>query len=155
MALFYHDPEFRQFENQISNVFTNFFTDLDTAKRGGSVRAGARGANSGSSWIPPLDVYETDKEFVVNAELAGVPKENVNVDVHNNVLHISGETKQDQKHKEGNVHIQERRFGKYSRSITLPSNVKSDEIAAKFDQGVLEVKIPKAENAIPKKITIQ
>ncbi|CAG8517671.1 12431_t:CDS:2 [Ambispora leptoticha] len=151
----YHDPEFRQLENAVSNVFANFFTDLDTAKRGGNVRAGSRGANSGISWLPPLDVYETDKEFIVNAELAGVPKENVNVDVRNNILHISGETKQDQKYKEGNTHIQERRFGKYSRSISLPSNVKSDEIAAKFEHGVLEVKIPKSENAIPKKITIQ
>ncbi|CAG8625539.1 11598_t:CDS:2 [Ambispora gerdemannii] len=155
MALFYHDPELRQFENQIANVFTNFFTDLNTAKRGGSVRTGNRSANNGTSWAPALDVYETDKEFVVNAELAGVPKENVNVDVRDNVLHISGETKQDQKYKEGNAHIQERRYGSYSRSVRLPSHVKSDEIVAKFDHGILEVKIPKTESATPKKITIQ
>ncbi|CAG8509710.1 12517_t:CDS:2 [Ambispora gerdemannii] len=155
MALFYHDPELRQFENQISNVFTNFFTDLNTAKRGGSVRTGTRSANN-CSWAPALDVYETDKEFVVNAELAGVPKENVNVDVRDNILHISGETKQDQKYKESNAHIQERRYGSYSRSIRLPSYVKSDEIVAKCDHGILEVKIPKRESAAaPKKITVQ
>ncbi|CAG8460360.1 2078_t:CDS:2 [Ambispora leptoticha] len=155
MALFYHDPELRQFENQISNVFSNFFTDLNTARRGGNVRAGTRSAINATSWTPALDVYETDKEFVVHAELAGVPKENVNVDLRNNVLHISGETKQDQKYKEGNAHIQERRYGNYARTISLPSNVKSDEIAAKFEHGLLEVKIPKAENATPKKITVQ
>ncbi|CAG8638569.1 8578_t:CDS:2 [Ambispora gerdemannii] len=155
MALFYHDPDLRQFENQISNVFANFFPDLNTTKRGGSVRSGTRSSNNGTSWTPALDVYETDKEFVVNAELAGVPKENVNVDVRDNILHISGETKQDQKYKEGNTHIQERRYGSYSRTISLPSNIKSDEIVAKFDHGLLEVKVPKSDSDTPKKITVQ
>ncbi|CAG8663533.1 10716_t:CDS:1, partial [Ambispora gerdemannii] len=60
-----------------------------------------------------------------------------------------------QKYKEGNAHIQERRYGSYSRSIRLPLAVKSDEIVAKFDHGILEVKIPKTESNTPKKITIQ
>ncbi|KAG9295116.1 hypothetical protein G9A89_006097 [Geosiphon pyriformis] len=156
MSLYFAgDPEIRQFENQIGRVFDNFFSDLNTAKRGGSIRSSSRGGSSQTTWSPAIDLHETEKEYVVNAEIPGVPKENVNVDVRDNVLHISGESKQDQKYKEGNTHVQERRYGSYSRAISLPSNVKSEDITAKFEHGVLEVKIPKAENAGKKKITVQ
>ncbi|CAG8710947.1 9465_t:CDS:2 [Cetraspora pellucida] len=106
--------------------------------------------------IPPLDVHETDKEFVVNAELPGVTKEQVNVDVHDDTLVISGETKKDEKYNEGNAHIQERRYGSFTRSISLPRNVKTSNITAKFDNGILEVKLPKdEEKPSGRKITIQ
>ncbi|CAG8800488.1 15429_t:CDS:2 [Cetraspora pellucida] len=106
--------------------------------------------------IPPLDVHETDTEFVVNAELPGVTKEQVNVDVHDDTLVISGETKKDEKYNEGNAHIQERRYGSFTRSISLPRNVKTSNITAKFDNGILEVKLPKdEEKPSGRKITIQ
>ena len=88
-----------------------------------------------------------------NFLLQGIPKEQINVDIHDNTLVISGENKQEEKYKEGNAHIQERRYGSFTRSISLPRNVKVDEISAKFNQGVLEVSLPKSEST-GKKITI-
>lgn len=85
--------------------------------------------------------------------MQGIPKEQINVDVHDNTLVISGENKQEQKYKEGNTHIQERRFGSFTRSIPLPRNVKVDEISAKFNQGVLEVFLSKSEPT-GRKVTI-
>ena len=81
-------------------------------------------------------------------------KDQINVDVFNNRLVISGETKKDEQHKEGDTHIQERRYGSFSRSITLPANVKADDITAKFENGLLELKLPKTAES-DKKITIQ
>jgi len=69
-------------------------------------------------------------------------------------LTIYGETKRDSKYKEGNTYVQERRYGSFSRTIALPSNIKADAVSAKFNDGVLEVSIPKAEEAQPKKVTI-
>ncbi|CAG8496830.1 7272_t:CDS:2 [Funneliformis caledonium] len=104
-------------------------------------------------WAPPMDVHENDKEFTVKAELPGMKKEEINIDVRDNALVISGETKQEQKYKEGNTHVQERRYGSFSRSIALPSNVKPDDITAKFENGLLELSLPKTAPT-GKKITI-
>ena len=81
-------------------------------------------------------------------------KDQINVDVRNNRLVISGETKKNEQYKEGDTHIQERRYGSFSRSITLPANVKADDITAKFENGLLELKLPKTAES-DKKITIQ
>ncbi|CAG8763890.1 5798_t:CDS:2 [Dentiscutata erythropus] len=108
-----------------------------------------------NNWFPPLDLHETEKEFVLNAELPGVTKEQVNVDVREDTLIISGETKRNEKYKEGNTHVQERRYGSFTRAVSLPRNVKVSDIAARFENGILEVKLPKDEKAAGRKITIQ
>ncbi|RIB13113.1 HSP20-like chaperone [Gigaspora rosea] len=108
-----------------------------------------------NNWFPPLDLHESEKEFVVNAELPGVTKKQVNVDVREDTLVISGETKRDEKYKEGNTHVQERRYGSFTRAISLPRNVKVNDITAKFENGILEVKLPKDEKSAGRKITIQ
>jgi HSP20 family protein len=81
-------------------------------------------------------------------------KDQINVDVRDNRLIISGETKKDEQFKEGNTHIQERRYGSFSRSIALPPNVKADDVTAKFENGLLELRLPKTAQT-GKKITIQ
>ena len=81
-------------------------------------------------------------------------KGQVNIDVRDNVLTISGETKQEEKRKEGNTHIQERRYGSFSRSVSLPPNVKVDDITAKFENGLLELNLPKSAPT-GRKINIQ
>ena len=81
-------------------------------------------------------------------------KDQVNVDVRDNRLLISGETKKNEQYKEGNIHIQERRYGSFSRSIALPPNVKPDDITAKFENGLLELKLPKSSQT-GKRITIR
>ena len=84
----------------------------------------------------------------------GLTKDQVNVDVRDNNLIISGATNKDERYQEGNTHIQERRYGSFSRSISLPPNVKPDDITAKFENGLLELKLPKTVQT-GKKITIQ
>ncbi|RIB02782.1 HSP20-like chaperone [Gigaspora rosea] len=150
MSLFYLDPELGRFENSVSRLFDDFFRDFNDVKRFGNVQRGNRDFR-----IPPLDVHEGDKEFVVNAELPGVTKEQINLDVRDGALYISGETKQDEKYKEGNTHIQERRYGAFSRTITLPRNVKTEGICAKFENGILEVKIPKDDKPSGMRIDIK
>ncbi|CAG8723431.1 16592_t:CDS:2 [Acaulospora morrowiae] len=147
------DNDLGRFESSVNNLFDNFFRDLNVPRRSG--RSNARDNRLSKYWAPPLDVHETEKEYIVNAELPGVNKENINVDVRENALVISGETKQNQEYNEGNTHIQERRYGSFHRAISLPSNAKSDEISAKFEQGILEVKIPKGEAPGNKKVTVQ
>ncbi|CAG8610993.1 5766_t:CDS:2 [Paraglomus occultum] len=135
-----------RFDTQVNRLFSDFFRDFNV---------GRVGDTGPTKWRPLIDVHETDKEYVVNAELPGLKKEEINLDLHDNALTISGETKQDNKYKEGNTYVQERRYGNFSRTIALPNNIKADAVSAKFNDGVLEVVIPKAEHAQPKKVTIQ
>ncbi|CAG8475619.1 4699_t:CDS:2 [Acaulospora colombiana] len=145
------DRDFSRFESTVSNLFDDFFKDLNVARRTGGLNT--RGNNA--SWVPHIDVHETEKDFVVNAELPGVGKEQVNVDVRENVLMISGESAQDPKFKDCKTHIQERRYGQFSRAISLPPYSRSDEITAKFEHGILEVTIPKGEAPGNRKVTVQ
>ncbi|RIA80517.1 HSP20-like chaperone [Glomus cerebriforme] len=132
------------FDTTVNSLFDNFIKDLNVA-RGSNVRRGR---------VPALDVHETEKEFIVNAELPGLNKDEINVDIRDNTLIISGETKKDEKFKEGNTLVQERRYGSFTRGISLPPNVKGDDVIAKFENGVLEMKLPKSEPS-GKKIKIQ
>ncbi|CAB4421648.1 unnamed protein product [Rhizophagus irregularis] len=114
----------------------------------GGTRSG-RGNNT--YFVPLIDVHENDKEFLVNAELPGLNKDQINIDVRDNALIISGETKKDQKYGKGETLIQERSF---IRSISLPPNVKAEVITAKFENGLLELKLPKSAPT-GRKITIE
>ncbi|CAG8458347.1 11155_t:CDS:2 [Paraglomus brasilianum] len=138
-------------EHQVNRLFDDFVRDLGVTRRGETTR---RPNNDRQKWAPLVDVHERDKDYIVTAELPGVKKDQINLDVRENTLVISGETKKDQQYNEGNTHIRERRWGSFSRSISLPNNVKSAEISAKFNDGVLEVTLPKIEAVQPKKITI-
>ncbi|RIB02952.1 HSP20-like chaperone [Gigaspora rosea] len=152
MSVYWPDYKFGNFENSVSRLFDDFFKDLNIERQSGNNNS--RSGSSRTNWAPPLDVHESEKEYSVNAELPGVTKEQINLDVRENTLIISGETKKDEKYKEGNTHIQERRYGSFTRTITLPRNVKTGDITAKFENGILEVKLPKDESAA-KKISIQ
>ena len=131
-------------ETQMNRLFNDFFRDFNAG----------RVSDVGARWRPLVDVHESDKEYTVKAELPGVKKEEIGLDLHDNALTISGETKQDERYKEGNTFVQERRYGSFSRTIALPNNIKSDAVSAKFNNGVLEVMIPKSEDAQPKRVTI-
>lgn len=110
-----------------------------------------------SSWGLPLDVSEDEDEYVVTASIPGVKPENLDISFNNNTLTIKGETKSElEEEREGTQwHIRERRFGSFSRTITLPSPVSADRIKADYDSGVLTLHLPKAEEAKPKRITVQ
>ena len=105
-------------------------------------------------FAPVVDVYETDQELVVKAELPGVKKENVEVTIRDNALHIRGEKKEEKEEKTESYHRVERVYGKFERVIPLPTDVKVEAAKAEFKDGVLEIRIPKAESSKEKKIEI-
>lgn len=102
-----------------------------------------------------MDMYETDSDIVIKAELPGVKPEEVNISVANDVLTIKGEHKEEQEDKEANYWWKEMRYGNFSRSLRLPSLVNSDKAEAEFENGVLTLTIPKAEEVKPKQIKVR
>ncbi|HID62009.1 MAG TPA: Hsp20/alpha crystallin family protein [Anaerolineae bacterium] len=102
-----------------------------------------------------VDMYETDDDIVVKASLPGVKPEEVNISVTGNTLTIKGETKAEEEVKEGNYIRRERRYGAFSRTLTLPTQVEVDKAEAVFAQGVLTLTLPKAEEVKPKSIKVK
>ena len=107
-----------------------------------------------SGWTPALDVYENKDNFVVKAELPGMKKEDIVVSLHDGSLSISGERKTESKHEEGEVYRAERFFGRFQRTVTLPTTVAADKVQASYKDGVLTITLPKTEEAKPKKIDV-
>ena len=105
-------------------------------------------------WVPLVDIYETDNDLIVRAELPGVDPQMVDVRVENNVLTIRGERPFEQNVQQENYHRQERSYGTFARSFTLPASINSEKIRAEYRDGILNLTLPKAENAKPKKIQI-
>jgi HSP20 family protein len=109
---------------------------------------------STSGWVPALDVFEDEDKITVQVELAGMKKEDFDISLQDDMLTISGERKSESEKREGESFRSERSFGAFSRSITLPSPVKAEEVKATYEDGVLTVTLPKAEEAKPKKIQV-
>jgi HSP20 family protein len=101
-----------------------------------------------------MDLVETGDHFVLRADLPGMSEEDVNIEVEERVLTISGERKAEHSENKDGYHRVERAFGSFSRSLTLPEGVDAEAVAASFDRGVLEVRIPKPEERKPRKISI-
>ena len=107
-----------------------------------------------SAWVPATDIFEDNDGLKIAVELPGLKPEDVKVTVENQTLTIRGEKKQIAEEKTTRVHRYERTYGSFERSFTLPSFVDSDKVAAKFDNGVLTVALPKAEKAKPREIAV-
>lgn len=105
-------------------------------------------------WMPAVDIYETKDAVCVRAELPGVDKDAVNVEVKDGVLALRGERKFEKEVKEENYHRVERSYGTFHRSFSLPSSVDGERVTARMKDGVLEVTLPKREEAKPKQIKI-
>lgn len=105
-------------------------------------------------WQPALEVFETDSEIVVKAELPGIDPKSVGVTVTSEGLTIKGEAKSEREDKGRNYYRRELRYGAFQRTVTLPNEVKSEETKATFKHGILEVKIPKAERVRPKTVSV-
>ena len=119
-----------------------------------------RAIDTDSTWQPviwdlALDVAENKDEFLVKATIPGINPDDLEITFTDNVLTIKGEAKDDKEIKEEQYHIRERRYGTFTRSITLPNNIKGDNIEASYDAGILTLKLPKIEAVKPKKISIQ
>ena len=108
-----------------------------------------------TSWDLALDVVENPDEYVVKASLPGIHPDNLDITFTNNTLTIKGEVKEDQEFDQAQYHIRERRYGTFARSLGLPSGIKGEAIQAKYENGVLTLHLPKAEEVKPKKIAIQ
>lgn len=107
-----------------------------------------------SAWNLALDVIENDDEYQVKASVPGVKPEDLDITYNNNTLVIKGELKEEREVEENRYHLRERRYGSFSRSLTLPSNVSPEGIRADYDSGVITLHLPKAEEAKPKRIAV-
>jgi HSP20 family protein len=105
-------------------------------------------------WIPAMDLVETDEDFVLRADLPGLAEGDVNIELEDNVLTVSGERKSEHAERKEGYYRVERASGAFSRSLTLPEGVDPEGIKASFDRGVLEVRIPKPEERKPRKVEI-
>jgi len=112
-------------------------------------------SNSSNFFRPSVDILEEENQFEIHISIPGLKKDEIKIDLKNEVLTISGERKQKTEKKEAKYHLGEIRYGQFSRTFRLPENVDSDNIEAKFSEGILEVVIPKGENAKPKTISIK
>jgi len=117
-----------------SNLIDRFLSD-SVARSGGSTY----------SFVPKVDIYETDKAFELQVVVPGVSKEDFKLDLNENYLTISGERKFSRETKENHFHSVETQFGSFSRSFALPDNVDANKISAKYVNGILEVTLPKDE----------
>ncbi|MBW3563236.1 MAG: Hsp20/alpha crystallin family protein [Acidobacteria bacterium] len=107
-----------------------------------------------NGWAPAVDIMEENDTIVVRAELPGIRKEDINISFENGVLTLEGTREFEDETKERNYHRVERSYGRFVRSFTLPRSVDSERISASYEDGVLEVALPKKEEAKPRKIEI-
>ncbi len=107
------------------------------------------------AWMPALEMYEKGDKFVVRAELPGMKKEEIDISVLGDTLIIKGERKAESEVKDEDYYRCEMCYGKFSRAVTLPSTVQAGKVEASYDNGVLEIALPKAAEARPKKVEVK
>jgi HSP20 family protein len=126
---------------------------MNSLLQGSFVRPVANPGN-GSTAMLPLDISETENEFILRASLPGVRPEDVQIMVQGDTVTIRGEIKAEEEKKGEHYHLRERRFGQFWRTVTLPTTISADKAQARFDDGVLTLILPKAESAKPKQIKV-
>jgi HSP20 family protein len=148
MALIRWEParELSSIQNEMNRLFNTFF-DTPTTRNGGNGIAQRR-------WIPAMDLVETPEDFVLRADLPGLSENEVHIEVENDTLTVSGERKAEHEERKEGYYRVERSYGSFSRSLTLPEGVDADAVKASFENGVLEVRIPKPETRKPRKVAI-
>ena len=135
--------------------FKPFYSDVDRL-----INEFGRGLHPGeatdeASWSPKVDIYETENSYVLNAELPGLKKKEIKIDLNDNTLTLNGEKKfEDKVEKENYVRV-ERSYGSFTRSFVLSDNVNAENITASYKDGVLKVTLPKKEEAKPKEIKVE
>jgi HSP20 family protein len=145
MALIRWEPvrELNTIQSEMNRLFNTYF-DAPTAGNGGSLRR----------WIPAMDLVETEKDFVLRADLPGVDEQDVKIELEDRVLTISGERKAEHEERKEGYYRVERSSGSFTRTLTVPEGVDPSTINASFDKGVLEVRIPKPEEKKPHRVAI-
>jgi HSP20 family protein len=148
MALLRWEPvrELSSLQSEMNRVFNSFF---DTTTTSGAGNGPAR------RWVPAMDLVETEDHFVLRADLPGLEEADINLEVEDNVLTLSGERKAEHEEQREGYYRVERSFGAFRRSLTLPEGVDPEGVTAAFERGVLEVRIPKPEERKPRRVAIK
>lgn len=136
--------EMMTLRNNMDRVFDDAFHSMTSQPQG----------NGQGNFTLALDVSENEQEFLVKASVPGIQPDELNITLNNHVLTISGEFKREAEHENVRYHLRERRYGTFTRSITLSSAVNEEAIDANFEHGVLTIHLPKAEQAKPKRIAV-
>jgi HSP20 family protein len=137
--------ELSSLQNEMNRLFNTVFdAPSGGAGNGGTLRR----------WVPAMDLLETADHFVLRADLPGMTQEDVNIELEDSTLTVSGERKSEHEERQEGFYRVERAFGSFSRSLTLPQGVDGDAVTASFDNGVLEIRIPKPEERKPRRISI-
>ena len=123
-----------------NNLIDRFFND--TLTRGGG--------SSANGFVPKVDVIENEKDYEIHVAVPGVTKDDFKIDLNENYLTISGERKLSKEKKENNFYSLETQYGTFSRSFSLPENVDGTKISAKYENGILEIVVPKDEKKVLK-----
>ena len=146
MALVRYDPlrEIDSLQGEMNRLFDGFFGN----------RTGER-ARAVGRWVPAMDLLERGDEFVLRADLPGVAQDGVGIEIKDGVLQISGERKSEHEEEGESYYRAERAFGSFTRTLTLPEGVDPDAVAARFADGVLEVRIPKPAERKPHRVAIE
>lgn len=142
------------------NPFAELEEMLDRYSRNtGYPRLGVRGGQQEvmrqGDWSPAVDISEDDEAYLIRAELPGVNRDDVKVQVNDGVLTLQGERKSEKEEKGKKVHRVERFYGNFMRSFTLPDNVDEENINADYKDGILTLKLPKSEKAKPRSIDVK
>jgi len=147
MALVRWEPlrEMATLQNEMNRLFGTFFDTPTSAVSGNGARR----------WMPAMDLLETEDQFVLRADLPGLTEEDVRIEVEDRTLTVSGERKAEHETNGEGYYRLERATGAFARTLTLPDGVDAGGIAARFDNGVLEVRIPKPEERKPRRVAIQ
>ena len=144
MALIRWEParELNSLQSEMNRLFNTFF-DVPPGNGGGVRR-----------WVPAMDLVETDDHFVLRADLPGLTENDVSIELEDNVLTISGERRSEHEERKEGYYRFERASGTFSRALTLPEGVDPQGVEASFENGVLEVRVPKPEERKPRKVAI-
>ncbi len=133
------------FNTPFSRLFDDFFAPF----------VGTDETSSASRMLPTVDIYEKDDRIRIDAEIPGVAKENINVDVQGRTLTLSGESKTENEVKEENKYKRERRYGRFERTFNFGFDIDPEKVEAKYENGVLSLVIPRPEKLQAKQVTIQ
>ncbi len=134
--------EFQSLQSRMNRLFEQQYGGRD------------EGLMSSGNFVPPVDIYEDQHGIQLKLEVPGVDEKDLNINVENNVLTVSGERKFENEQKEENFHRIERRYGSFTRSFTLPNTVDTGKITADYNSGVLSIRLVKREEAKPKQIKV-
>lgn len=134
-------PAMWNMEDEVNRMFEQFGQSFQGAVQG--------------RFAPAMDIQETEDAYIVEADVPGLKKDEVHIEVADNVLTIKGERKSEQEQKEKNFHRVERSFGSFARSVALPAGFDNTKVSAKFENGVLTITLPKPEERKPRRVEVK